>query len=147
MIRYYLHYLRAPCLLIGAAVCTFSIGLSDGQLAADTDRIDTATSILSLHLSKPEQLSQQLPFWCRAKRESNTGPWHALSDDEYSNESPYLLCSQPFSRDASKRNPQLPSQRRAARAARAGECCSSSSLYNIEIQLTTWRASTQNTKK
>ena len=36
--------------------------------------------------------NKPLPEWCKPVGQWSGGPWHTISDDEYSDESPYLMC-------------------------------------------------------
>lgn len=69
---------------------------------------------LSLHVKPDEEPFGPMPDWCTPASERRAGPWHMLSDDEYTNESPYLLCG--VSDSGSRMYYQRPSQRRAAHA-------------------------------
>ncbi len=70
---------------------------------------------LSLNLKPELRTRSPLPEWCRDPADRTAGPWHQLSDDEYTNESPYLLCGLS---DKGQRsfNVQRSSRRRAAHA-------------------------------
>ena len=68
---------------------------------------------LSLSLRPESKSSVSLPSWCIPASERKAGPWHLLSDDEYTNESPYLLCGLP-EKGLKPGHVQRPSQRRAA---------------------------------
>ena len=70
---------------------------------------------LSLNLKPELKTGPPLPQWCRLPEDRRAGPWHQLSDDEYTNESPYLLCGLPEKGQRSF-NVQRSSRRRAAHA-------------------------------
>lgn len=70
---------------------------------------------LSLSLKPELRAGLALPQWCRFPADRKAGPWHQLSDDEYTNESPYLLCGLPEKGQHSF-NVQRSSRRRAAHA-------------------------------
>lgn len=70
---------------------------------------------LSLNLKPEIKAGPPLPQWCRLPADRKAGPWHQLSDDEYTNESPYLLCGLPEQGQRSF-NVQRSSRRRAAHA-------------------------------
>ena len=69
---------------------------------------------VSVQYARADKQGPALPSWCKDPREREAGAWHSLSDDEYSEESPFLQCALPPGLQIS---PQLPSQRRASRTA------------------------------
>lgn len=77
------------------------------------DKSVLGTKRLSLHINPDPRVHGPLPSWCRPAAERTAGPWHSLSDDEYTNESPYLLCGLPGKTSRSTQA-QRASHRRAA---------------------------------
>ena len=50
---------------------------------------------LSLFINQDSRSRESLPSWCKPVPDRKAGHWHLLADDEYTNESPYLLCGLP----------------------------------------------------
>ena len=85
----------------------------EAQLQSEGKAVDGRR--LSLNIKPELKTEPPLPQWCRSSVERKAGPWHQLSDDEYTNESPYLLCGLP-EKGQRTFNVQRSSQRRAAHA-------------------------------
>ena len=88
-----------------------STDITENQPARD--RSVASSKSLSLHINPDTKPLPPLPQWCKPASARTVGPWHLLSDDEYTNESPYLLCGKP-GKTLQVPQSQRPSHRRAA---------------------------------
>lgn len=59
---------------------------------------------MSVSLKSSRKDSQKLPGWCKDSREH--GAFHVLSDDEYTDESPYQACAMPRGQGQRRRLPK-----------------------------------------
>ena len=59
----------------------------------EQQKADLVKVHLSLKMKQAKPLPDVVPSWCKKSRAY--GAWHMLSDDEYTEESPYLQCAFP----------------------------------------------------
>lgn len=72
-----------------------TVNITDNNLAAEERAQELANNHFSIFINQDRRPRASLPDWCKPVPNRKLGPWHLLADDEYSNESPYLLCGLP----------------------------------------------------
>lgn len=96
----------------GGAQLQYTIAATDEVSGAATIATGQRVRDATVTVSRAVRKSQSLPKWCKDPGQSIHGVWHTLSDDEYSDESPYRQCAFPAPA-AGPQNPQLIRSRRS----------------------------------